>query len=849
MKGDFTRMTFNPQKHFSRVLMQQGRVQLDADWNEQAEITTHRVETESVDAIGACGAPIHAPAFSVIPSPTTLPAEEQQRLTDLGWLPLTAGDFILSAGRFYVDGILVENEHPVPYTRQSDLPGLAPLTAGSYLAYLDVWSRHLTALEVPEIREVALGGPDTATRAHTVWQVRVMPVEGDSHCLTSLTDWDALLAGTTGKLSARTHPDAASKDPCIVPPTAGFRGLQNQLYRVEIHAGGGLNGATFKWSRDNGSLVFAIEEFVAGHLEQVRVRSLGHDQELGLRKGDWVEVLDDDSELSCTPGTMAQINDIDEDDAERSVPTLTLSANISGYGLSRHAKVRRWDGEVQTVRRPAGNEHFIPLENGVEVKFETGTYHTGDYWLIPARSIPPALTQTGGIEWPVDGAGEAVPLSPEGIQHHYCRLAVINFNGTTFTVEDCRPFFPPVTELIELFYLGGDGQVAFPGKQLPMPLEAGVSLGQWPVEGARVRFRILRGSGTLTGGGVSGNDIVVETQATGVASVAWQLDQATPHQQVQASLQDVAAADLHLPIHYNASLGFELYPVGGDGQEALSGEALPKPLEVRLTDGHWPVTESIIIFKLEEPGDGLLTASDGRTSNHSLDVLTDGNGLAFVSWTLGEQNSQRVAAFWKEMPDQEVHFNANLDTGQGQPQEPAIHIVDVVLNTGKPLVHDEPLPVGEFVEGFRIVCDQEVNQRAVRNKPVCIVTLDLPYPFNQADMTLWDIGDVFAFQPLILDAQVNSDNESIFWTPAQPTRIWLQERLFQVMKARKRGDSVLVHVHLKGNFIWGAKDKLTYIDGDAFGARSGETPNNLRLPSGDRIRGGDFEMWFRLVQG
>jgi hypothetical protein len=31
MKGDFSRMTFDPGKQFMRVLMQQGRVQPDAD--------------------------------------------------------------------------------------------------------------------------------------------------------------------------------------------------------------------------------------------------------------------------------------------------------------------------------------------------------------------------------------------------------------------------------------------------------------------------------------------------------------------------------------------------------------------------------------------------------------------------------------------------------------------------------------------------------------------------------------------------------------------------------------------------------------------------------------------------
>ena len=38
MRGDFTRDSFNPAKAYTRVLMQQGRVQLDADWNEQNSI-------------------------------------------------------------------------------------------------------------------------------------------------------------------------------------------------------------------------------------------------------------------------------------------------------------------------------------------------------------------------------------------------------------------------------------------------------------------------------------------------------------------------------------------------------------------------------------------------------------------------------------------------------------------------------------------------------------------------------------------------------------------------------------------------------------------------------------------
>ena len=42
MKGDFSRDTFNPRKHYAGVLMQQGRVQIDADWNEQQSIARYR---------------------------------------------------------------------------------------------------------------------------------------------------------------------------------------------------------------------------------------------------------------------------------------------------------------------------------------------------------------------------------------------------------------------------------------------------------------------------------------------------------------------------------------------------------------------------------------------------------------------------------------------------------------------------------------------------------------------------------------------------------------------------------------------------------------------------------------
>src|ERR1700722_3280177 len=87
MKGDFTRWTFQPAKHYHGVLKQQGRVDVDADWNEQGAIAAHRVETETMDVVGQSGAPAANAGFLVTPDPTNK-------------------TLLIGAGRAYVDGIL-----------------------------------------------------------------------------------------------------------------------------------------------------------------------------------------------------------------------------------------------------------------------------------------------------------------------------------------------------------------------------------------------------------------------------------------------------------------------------------------------------------------------------------------------------------------------------------------------------------------------------------------------------------------------------------------------------------------------------------------------------------------------
>ena len=98
MKGDFTRDTFKPKKHYSGVRMQQGRVQLDADWNEQVDIAARRVESETVDVVGPYGVPWINPGFGITG----------------GAVPS------IGAGHMYLDGFLVENDEDVLVTAQEE---------------------------------------------------------------------------------------------------------------------------------------------------------------------------------------------------------------------------------------------------------------------------------------------------------------------------------------------------------------------------------------------------------------------------------------------------------------------------------------------------------------------------------------------------------------------------------------------------------------------------------------------------------------------------------------------------------------------------------------------------------
>ena len=583
MTSDISRQTFDHTRHYSQVVMQQGRVQLDADWNEQQDMLQYRLEMQTRDMVGQSGVPSTDGGFRVSFTPG-------------------GGDLLISPGRIYVDGILCEVDEGTPvemlafdgdhgvavknlivdgqawekgqwvellnkqrrpvrhfqisavthkeetddlliltfhtdqenpiiednqkaviyevrrlitYTTQPNYPdpaftttspsGLPKLDLPSahpmLLVYLDVWQRHITALNDERIREVALDGPDTSSRIQTIWQAKILPfqlsreldkllkedadksiklaelgaelkrlvdigptspesktslrkmeIQADQRAIAGEREklayevvrylgdympdaWEDLKKIPTGQLNVTTYDTDK-------PQSSGYVGLQNQLYRVEIHevAADGTP-ATFKWSHDNASIASVVEV----KANTVIVPGTGQGGILNYSRGQIVEVVSDRTEFNGELGKLPQITRVDT-----LTNLLTLDSSLGSDGAQ--ITIRLWDGKGKVDKHRA----WIPLDGGIKIQFSEGTYKSGDFWLIPAR------TSTKEVEWPPYQAPNTHPLPQirRGTQHHYSRLAFIRLyqgqqQSDNRTVYDCRRRFTPLPEVIDAMHIVG----------------------------------------------------------------------------------------------------------------------------------------------------------------------------------------------------------------------------------------------------------------------------------------------------------------------------------------------------------------------------------------------------------
>ena len=185
------------------------------------------------------------------------------------------------------------------------------------------------------------------------------------------SQWDLFVKSkpSTGALQARSSKQqTTTNDPCTLSPNAGYRRLDNQLYRVEIHDGGEVNNSsdgngnkqvTFKWSRDNG-IVATKSTGIFSNENKLTVEGSGKDKLLGFASGQWVEIIDDYNELLCTPGTLVNLTDVKENVLIYDPDSINGQApSDKNFPQKFNPKVRRWDTDInsQTGSIKSTNNH------------------------------------------------------------------------------------------------------------------------------------------------------------------------------------------------------------------------------------------------------------------------------------------------------------------------------------------------------------------------------------------------------------------------------------------------------------------------------------------------------------
>jgi hypothetical protein len=458
MKIDISRDSFDPAKGFSRVLFQQGQVQLDSEANEQGSLFLQALRTMTADLVGEYGGPQGNCGFEIA-DPSSLTEAEQQLLSKHH-----PRDFVVRPGCFYVDGIRCETDRAYSYSGQPDLPH-APTPGNvdtTYLVCLDVWEREMRALEDESILEVALGGVTTAARSKVICQVKIEPLkveltQGETWIVAwkkwKDANWKALKESWQpphrGRLRVRTGPPPSAErlDASIVSARSRYRGTEDRLYRVEVHKGGEASSAkaTFKWSRVNCIDDSRIEK-IAGPV--VTLRPFRQNLMTRLKPGDWVELVDDHYVLENLAEPLRQVVQVDPMTRE---VTLQSAAPSVSQEAARHPILRRWDGTAD-IREGDGqaDKEWLTLEEGIQMQFQKSgggkahTYRTGDYWLVPARKA------IRGVLWPTR-EGQPDAREPHGIEHHYAALAIVDVTTTegVKVLADCRPKFLPYAWLAE----------------------------------------------------------------------------------------------------------------------------------------------------------------------------------------------------------------------------------------------------------------------------------------------------------------------------------------------------------------------------------------------------------------
>jgi hypothetical protein len=442
MATDVARLSFDPARHYTGVISQQGRVSLEAEQNEQRVIDAEERRQELLDIVGTAGTP------------------------DGGYAVSSVGGIItVGIGTMYVGGLRVELDTPVGYDNQPDWLD-KPLTefieVGNEHVVLLLQERDVTAVEDGTLYEPALGGPDGAARTRILQRIELLrtlegtcagALDGDEKgwAARGLTfDPATMELNSNGRLLVTWEGTPEPLDPCEPSSTGGYLGAENQLIRVQI-ANVDSAAGTFDivWGYDDASMLYVVTPDTSTNPILTLQRSPVDDYHRP-RAGQAVQALRSTAELQSTDavvegyvaalggqvGVLTAPYDPDTKTVQFPAP---LPAAYTDPSQTPQLYLRVWE-ELLT-----GNQLGTPISltgTGVQVTISLdggGVPHVDDYWCIAVRPSTPTTVYPDRLL--------RTPQPPDGPRQWVCPLAVVTWqDGQLVILEDCRNHFPPLID-------------------------------------------------------------------------------------------------------------------------------------------------------------------------------------------------------------------------------------------------------------------------------------------------------------------------------------------------------------------------------------------------------------------
>ena len=282
MVADLARVSYDPTREYRSLVYQQGRVTLEADNNEAEMLQAEALRLETIDIVGPSGTPDNGYAVSSGAGP---------------------GGVVVGKGSFYLGGWRLELDKPVDLSKQPDWVDAPAFTIaqGNLAVALLVTEQSVCANEDQALRDVALGGPDSAARTRLMQRFLRLQTNGDT-CPAAASSVAALLKAdgvkvdpyslqliSTARLRVGFTPGPKNTDPCQPTAAGGYLGADNQLVRVTVtQYDPTKRSGKFLWGWNNASLLYratATDPFT------LTLQNIPVDQEHAPQTKQFVEIL------------------------------------------------------------------------------------------------------------------------------------------------------------------------------------------------------------------------------------------------------------------------------------------------------------------------------------------------------------------------------------------------------------------------------------------------------------------------------------------------------------------------------------------------------------------------------